>query len=161
MYTLHYTTAKGTPSCGCIVQGELYNLNNVIVAKVHYCSCTCGMYPMSTSMLLLSLAPYSHSMSTFRDLRRNRTRHTGSTGAYNSTGTLSPKVLPVVRDVEVEVSDMRCVFREDDVTSELAGAEPEGEVRNIVELELCMNPAEENKSLVKILISSVPKRLSL
>lgn len=29
---------------------------------------TWGRYPMSTSMLLLSLAPYSHSMSTFRDL---------------------------------------------------------------------------------------------
>lgn len=30
---------------------------------------TWGRYPMSTSMLLLSLAPYSHSMSTFRDLQ--------------------------------------------------------------------------------------------
>lgn len=59
--------------------------------------------------------------------------------------TLRSEVSPVVRDVEVKVADVRCVFREDDVTGELARREPEGKVRDVVELELCMNPAEENR----------------
>lgn len=54
--------------------------------------------------------------------------------------------LPVIRDIEVEAADMRSVLGEDDVTSELARGEPEGKVWNIVELELCMNPAEENRT---------------
>lgn len=55
------------------------------VLSLQNCSCTCGRYPMSTSMLLLSLAPYSHSMSTFRDLGHNRTYHTEVTVADNGT----------------------------------------------------------------------------
>lgn len=57
--------------------------------------------------------------------------------------TLRSEVSPVVRDVEVEVADVRCVFREDDVTGELARREPEGKVGHIIELEFSMNPAEE------------------
>lgn len=54
--------------------------------------------------------------------------------------------LPVIGDVEVKVADMRCIFRKNDVAGELARGEPEGEVRNIVELEFCMNPAEANRT---------------
>lgn len=52
------------------------------------------------------------------------------------------KCLLVIGDVEVEVADVRGIFREDDVASELAWCEPEGKIWNIVELEFCMNPAE-------------------
>lgn len=52
------------------------------------------------------------------------------------------KDLPVIGDVEVKVSDMRCVFRDDDVADELPRSEPEGKVWDIVELEFCVNPAE-------------------
>lgn len=69
------------------------------------------------------------------------------TVAHNSTGTQCSEVIPVIRDIEVEMADMRCVFREDNVSSELARGQPERKVWNIVELELCMNPAEENKWL--------------
>lgn len=50
--------------------------------------------------------------------------------------------LPVTRDIELEVADMRSVFRQDDVAGELSRREPEGEVGNIIQLELCMNPAD-------------------
>lgn len=49
--------------------------------------------------------------------------------------------LPVTGDVEVEVADVRCVFRDDDVASELTRSEPEREVWNFVELELRVDPA--------------------
>lgn len=93
-------------------------------------------------MLLLSLAPYSHSMSTFSDLGPNRTNE--------GRNYISPviahlevcvKGLPVVGDIEVKVADVRCVFRQNNVASELPRGEPEGKIGNVVELEFCMNPA--------------------
>lgn len=96
-------------------------------------------------MLLLSLAPYSHSMSTFRDLGPNRANHATTTVAGNNTREwdVCIKDLPVAGDVEVKVTDMRCIFRQNNVASELPRGEPEGKVGNIVELEFCMNPAGE------------------
>ena len=112
---------------------------------------------MSTSMLLLSLAPYNHSMSTFRDLGHNTTCHNGSRIALKTIGKLGSKILPVIRDIKLEVADMRRIFREDNVTSELAWGEPEGKVWNIVKLEFCMNPAEENRSSFKVSGEAVQK----
>lgn len=96
-------------------------------------------------MLLLSLAPYSHSMSTFRDLGPNRANHATTTVAGNNTREwdVCIKDLPVAGDVEVKVTDMRCIFRQNNVASELPRSEPEGKVGNIVELEFCMDPAGE------------------
>lgn len=53
------------------------------------------------------------------------------------------KDLPVVGDIEVKMADVRCIFRQNNVTSELPWGEPEREVWNFVELEFCMNPVEE------------------
>lgn len=55
--------------------------------------------------------------------------------------------LPVTGDIEVEVTDMRSVFRQDYVASDLPWREPEGKVWNIIQLELCMDPAEVNRIL--------------
>lgn len=44
------------------------------------------------------------------------------------------------------MSDVRCIFRQNDVASELARGEPEGKVWNIVELEFCVNPAEVKRT---------------
>ena len=53
--------------------------------------------------------------------------------------------LPVTGDIEVEVADMRSVFREDYVSGHLPRREPEGKVWNFIQLKLCMNPAEVNR----------------
>ena len=59
--------------------------------------------------------------------------------------TVCSGALPVIGDIEVEVTDMRSIFRENYVAGHLPWCEPEGKVWNIVELELCMNPAEVNR----------------
>lgn len=51
-----------------------------------------------------------------------------------------PRLPPVVGHEEPEVSDMGGILGEDDVAGELAGREPEGEVRRLAELELGMDP---------------------
>lgn len=83
--------------------------------------------------------------------------HWNYSGWQQHWDKLSSKVLPVTGYIEVKVANMRCIFREDDVTSELAWGEPEGKVWNVVELELGMNSAEVNqncswalKSLLKL-----------
>lgn len=43
------------------------------------------------------------------------------------------------------MSDVRGVFRKDDVPRELTGSEPEREVWDLVELELSVNPDQKNK----------------
>lgn len=57
----------------------------------------------------------------------------------------------------MKVANMRCIFREDDVTGELAWGEPEGKVWNIVELELSMNSAEVNQKSSLCWINSINK----
>lgn len=111
--------------------------------SMHACSSTCGRYPMSTSMLLLSLAPYSHSMSTFRDLTHVKTL---SGDCMHKGDWVCLKDLPVIGDVEMKVADMRCIFREHNVSNELPRGEPEGKVWNIIQLEFCMNPEEVNRT---------------
>lgn len=39
-----------------------------------------------------------------------------------------------------EVTDVRSIFRQDDMAGELARREPEGEIRRFTELELGMDP---------------------
>lgn len=46
----------------------------------------------------------------------------------------------------MKATDVRCIFRKNDVARELPGSEPEGEVRDIVELKFCVNPAEVNRT---------------
>lgn len=70
------------------------------------------------------------------------------------------KGLPVVGDIEVKVADMRCIFRQNNVASELPRGEPEGKVGNVVELELCMNPATGRIQSSFKLITVFPARLS-
>lgn len=102
---------------------------------------------MSTSMLLLSLAPYSHSMSTFRDLRHDGTFNMKNCSSWRQCAEWREcEDVPVIGDVELEMSDVRCIFRQNDVASELARGEPEGKVWNIVELEFCVNPAEVKRT---------------
>lgn len=124
---------------------------------------------MSTSMLLLSLAPYSHSMSTFRDLGpQHDISHQSYSGRQQHTERRAcRKDLPVTGDIEVKVADVRCVFRQNNVAGELARGEPEGKVWNIVELELGMNPAEVNRKsslcrskCSKCILPSKPSRQS-
>ncbi len=45
------------------------------------------------------------------------------------------------------MADVRCIFGQNYVASELSGGEPEGKIWNIVELEFCMNPAEMNREI--------------
>lgn len=105
---------------------------------------------MSTSMLLLSLAPYSHSMSTFSDLSG---RQAGSCLVINPEGSSRLRYsadlsgsLPVTGNVKVELTDVRGVPRDHDAPGELAWREPEGVVGDVVQLELGMNPAEESRA---------------
>lgn len=64
------------------------------------------------------------------------------------------KDLPVVGDVEVKVADMRCIFGQDNVASELPRGEPKRKVWNFVELEFGMNPAGgESCQLVRLLVT--------
>lgn len=91
-------------------------------------------------MLLLSLVPYNHSMSTFSDLGTRQITPTSRHIAQQAQATN----LPVVGDIEVESADVGRIFGQNNVASELPRSEPEGKVWNFVELKFCMNSAGGN-----------------
>ena len=106
------------------------------------CSCTCGRYPISTSMLLLSLAPYNHSMSTFRDLGMRQIA-LGHWHRHIEQQTQATNV-PVVGHIEVELADVGRIFGQNNVAGELTRSEPEGKVWNFIELKFSVNSAGGN-----------------
>lgn len=55
--------------------------------------------------------------------------------------TSSATSSPAVRDVEMEVSYVGGVPGQDHVSGELTRCEPEGEIRDVVQLELGVDPA--------------------
>lgn len=95
-------------------------------------------------MLLLSLAPYNHSMSTFNDLGRRQITLTSPKTTRRLSSKLRLANLPVVGDIEVELADVGRIFGQNNVAGELPRSEPEGEVWNVVELKFRMNSAGGN-----------------
>lgn len=95
--------------------------------------CCCSRWPRTTTPCPRSetWGAVQHVTSEFQTVQ-------------NSKGTCQSKVSPVIRNVEVKVSDVRGVFRKDDVPRELTGSEPEREVWDLVELELSVNPDQKN-----------------
>lgn len=55
-----------------------------------------------------------------------------------------------------EVTDVGCIFGEDDVAGELARREPEGKVGRLAELELSVDSGGEGASLGRALLSQSP-----